>query len=129
MNKKQDIDREVEKRRVQEQNENRVNQLINTVENYTRTERHLEQHSDIGDPKRLERVADVQSQRKSEIEHLKDSIVYGNECSNNNLHNLRENYDDTEEYISHYGSKMDEGDLKNINRKQENRLDALNGEK
>jgi hypothetical protein len=129
MTKKQDIDRELQKRRVQEQNENRVNQLINTVENYTRTERHLEQHSDIGNPERLERAADVQSQRKSEIDHLKDSIVYGVECSDNKLHNLRENYDDTEEYISHYGSKMAEEDLKNINKKQENRLDTLNGEK
>ncbi|MCH5138724.1 hypothetical protein JMF89_16215, partial [Clostridiaceae bacterium UIB06] len=44
-------DREVEKRRLQEQNEHRIDQLIDTVENYTRTERHLEQYSHIGDPK------------------------------------------------------------------------------
>lgn len=126
MTKKQDVDKEVQKRRVQEQNENRINQLINTVENYTRTERHLEQHSDIGDPARLERATDVQGERKSEIDHLKDSIVYGNECSNNDLHNLRENYDDTEEYVDHYGSQMDDDALKNIKKKQENRLDTLN---
>lgn len=126
MTKKEDIDREAQKRRVQEQNENRIEQLINTVENYTRTERHLEQHSDIGDPERLERATDVQNRRHSEIDHLKDNIVYGNESSINSLHNLRENYEDTEEYIDNYGSEMDEEALKNIQKKQANRLDTLN---
>ncbi|NMM64719.1 hypothetical protein HBE96_19100 [Clostridium sp. P21] len=127
--KKEEADRELQKRRVQEQTENRVDQLINTVENYTRTERHLEQHSDIGDPKRLERATDIQNQRKSEIEHLKDNIVYGNETFNNNLHNLKENYDDTEEYMNHYGSEMSQEALNNMKEKQQNRLEELDRQK
>ncbi|AKN32117.1 hypothetical protein Ccar_15090 [Clostridium carboxidivorans P7] len=129
MTNKQDTDRELQKRRIQEQNENKINQLINTVENYTRTERHLEQHSDIGDPERLERAEEVQSERKSEIDHLKNNIVYGNESLNNNLENLRENYDDTQEYISHYGSQMSDEDLKNLKEKQQNRLEELDRQK
>lgn len=129
MANKHEVDRELQKRRVQEQNENRINQLINTVENYTRTERHLEQHSDIGDPERLERAEEVQSERKSEIDHLKNNIVYGNESLNNNLENLRENYDDTQEYMSTYGSQMSNEDLKNLKEKQQNRLEELDRQK
>ena len=34
-----------------EKNERKVDNLINLVENHTRTERHLEQYSHIGNPK------------------------------------------------------------------------------
>ncbi len=126
MDRKQEEDREFQKRRVQEQNENRIDQLISTVENYTRTERHIEENSDIGDPKRLKHAEGIQSERKSEIEHLRDNIVYGDACSDDNLANLKENYEDTKEYLDHYGSKMNKEDLKNIEEKQKNRLNSLN---
>lgn len=125
MTNEHEVDRELQKRRVQEQNENRVEQLINTVDNYTRTERHLEQHSDIGDPERLERAKEIQSERKSEMERLKNNIVYGNEASTNDLENLKENYNDTQEYINNYGLQMSNEDLKNLKEKQQNRLEEL----
>ncbi|KZL92100.1 hypothetical protein [Clostridium magnum] len=114
-------DREVEKRRLQEQNEHRLDQLIDTVENYTRTERHLEQYSDIGDPKNRAHARDIQAERKAEIQHIKNNIVYGAEYDDHPLENLKENYDDTKEYLEHFGSRLDEKTLSSVEEKQKNR--------
>lgn len=114
-------DREVEKRRLQEQNEHRLDQLIDTVENYTRTERHLEQYSDIGDPKNRAHARDIQAERKAEIQHLKNNIVYGAEYDDHPLENLKENYDDTKEYLEHFGSRLDDKTLSCVEEKQKNR--------
>jgi len=38
------------KENIKEKKNKKVDNLINIVENHTRTERHLEQYSDIGDP-------------------------------------------------------------------------------
>lgn len=109
------------KRRLEEKNEHRIEQLIDTVENYTRTERHLEQHSDIGDPKGKAHAMDIQKAREAEIQHLKSTIVYGDTYDDHPLENLKENIDDTKEYVEHFGSKMDEETLRNIKEKQKNR--------
>lgn len=114
-------DREVEKRRNQEQNEHRIDQLIDTVENYTRTERHLEQYSHIGDPKNKAHARDIQAERKADIQHLKNTIVYGAEYDDHPLENLKENYDDTKEYLDHFGSRLDDKTLENVEEKQKNR--------
>ena len=114
-------DREVEKRRLQEQNEHRIDQLIDTVENYTRTERHLEQYSHIGDPKNKAHARDIQAERKADIQHLKNTIVYGDEYDDHPLENLKENYDDTKEYLDHFGSRLDDKTLANVEEKQKNR--------
>ena len=116
-----DHDREMSERRLQEQNENRLDQLIDTVENYTRTERHLEQYSNIGDPKNKAHARDIQAERKSEIQHLKNTIVYGAEYDDHPLENLKENYEDTKEYLDHFGSRLDDKTLKNVEEKQKNR--------
>lgn len=125
MSENRNEDRELQKRRMERQNENRIDQLINTVENHTRTERHLEQCSHIGDPKRLSHAKDVQKEREEEIQSLKNTIVYGSQYDDNNIENLKENYEDTKEYVDHFGSKMDEKTLQNIEEKQENRLKSL----
>lgn len=119
-------DREVEKRRLQEQNEHRIDQLIDTVENYTRTERHLEQYSHIGDPKNRAHARDIQAERKADIQHLKNNIVYGTEYDDHPLENLKENYDDTKEYLDHFGSRLDEQTLSCVEEKQKNREKSIN---
>ena len=116
-----DHDREMSERRLQEQNEHRLDQLVDTVENYTRTERHLEQYSNIGDPKNKAHARDIQADRKSEIQHLKNTIVYGAEYDAHPLENLKENYEDTKEYLDHFGSRLDDRTLKNVEEKQKNR--------
>lgn len=118
-------DREIEKRRLQEQNEHRIDQLIDTVENYTRTERHLEQYSHIGDPKNRAHARDIQAERKADIQHLKNTIVYGAEYDDRPLENLKENYDDTKEYLDHFGSRLDEKTLSNVAEKQKNRETSI----
>lgn len=114
----------IEKRRLEEKTEHRLDELITTVENYTRTERHLEQYSEIGDPKGKAHARDIQAARKAEIQHLKNTIIYGDTYDDHPLENLRENIEDTKEYVDHFGSKMDDQTLKNIKEKQENREEA-----
>lgn len=120
-----DMNRKVQENKSKAETENRVDQLINTVENYTRTERHLEEHSDIGNPHRLDRATDIQGRRKSEIDNLKNTLVYGPEYSNNEEANLRENIEDTEEYIDTFEDTMSPEALENLKNKQENRRDTL----
>ena len=93
------------------------------VQNYTRTERHLEQHADIGDPKGKAHAMDIQKAREAEIQQLKNTIVYGDAYDDHPLENLKENIDDTKEYVEQFGSKMDEETLQNIKEKQKNRED------
>jgi|GEM_PF-270565 hypothetical protein len=118
-------DREVQKRRLQEQNENRIDQLIDVVDNYTRTERHLEQYSNIGDPKNRAHARDIQAERKADIQHLKNTIVYGAEYDDHPLENLKENYDDTKEYLDHFGSRLDDKTLAGVEEKQKNRETSI----
>lgn len=55
--------------------EHQVEELINIVEGHTRTERHLEQYSDIGDPERVSHARKIQGEREKQIENLKSAIV------------------------------------------------------
>ena len=49
----------------QEKMDRKVDNLINIVENHTRTERHLEQYSDIGDPEYKEQARNKQDLREN----------------------------------------------------------------
>lgn len=55
--------------------ERKLDELINIVEGHTRTERHLEQYSDIGNPKNVDHARKIQNQREEQIEELKSSII------------------------------------------------------
>nr|WP_272508949.1 hypothetical protein [Clostridium ganghwense] len=111
------------------ENEHRVEQLMNTVENYTRTERHMEQHSDIGDPKRLDHAKEIQRKREEEMEELKNTIVYGPETSSggvkNDLENLQKNYEYAQGYMEHNADNMNKQNLENLKKKQENRREKM----
>lgn len=125
MTNQHEKDRLMQKRREQEKNEHRIDQLIDTVENYTRTERHLEQYSHIGDPKNKAHARDIQRAREAEIQHLKNEIVYGAEYDDHPLENLKENYEDTKEYLDHFGNRLDSQTLANVKEKQENRARTI----
>ncbi len=99
---------------------NRVNQLIDVVEKHTRTERHLEQYSNISSKENLEHERRIQKTREEEIENLKDKIVYG-EGYSNEAENLEAKYEKTKEYIHYNAPKMNLEGLSNLNEKQRNR--------
>ena len=47
------------------------------MERSTRTERHLEEHSDISSSENIEHAKQVQRERKDQIENLKISLPMG----------------------------------------------------
>ncbi len=108
--------------------ERQVDNLINLVENHTRTERHLEQYSDIGDKGNKEHARNVQDDREEQIEILKDKIT-GNEekrTREKQLRNLEQKYESTEGYLKNNVRDMNHEDLKNMEIKQENRKNQIN---
>lgn len=121
-------DAEIQKKAQQRENERRIDDLINLVENKTRTERHLEQHSDIGDPDRLPHVYEVQNAREEQIQNLKNAIVYGENAKNDTqdqLKSLKKNYTFAEGYVKHNADHMDPQALENLKEKQKNRKEQV----
>lgn len=121
-------DKERQKEAQQLENARRVDQLINLVENKTRTERHLEQHSDIGDPDRLDHAHEVQWEREKQIQDIKNAIVYGDNTKNDTqdqLQSLKKNYTFSQGYIEHNGDHMDPQALQNLEKKQDNRKEQI----
>lgn len=121
-------DSKKQKREQQLENERRVENLIDIVENKVRTDRHLEQHSDIGDPDRLDHAREIQEERKEQIENLKQTIVYGDNLKNGTkeqIENIKDNYTFAEGYINHNGDHMDEKSFQNLKKKQENRKEQM----
>lgn len=112
------------------ENANRIDHLINVVDNYTRTQRHLEQYSNIGDPGNREHARKIQDERKKEINDLKNIIAYGDKRSedkiDSELINLQKNYIYSEGYLEHNKDHMPEEDMKNLKEKQENRREKIN---
>jgi len=108
----------------QEKNERKVDNLINLVEKHTRTERHLEQYSDMGDPKYKEMAEEKQEVREEQIEELKEQLI-GEEdeapSKSEQLEDLKQNYEYAQGYIENNKEHMDEQDLVNLQQKQENR--------
>jgi hypothetical protein len=124
MSQNKDRQKEAEQR----ENARRVDQLINLVENKTRTERHLEQHSDIGDPDRLDHAHEVQHDRENQIEDIKNAIVYGDNTKNDTqdqLQSLEKNYTFSQGYIDHNADHMDPKALQNLEKKQEHRKEQM----
>ncbi|MFX0548591.1 hypothetical protein ACOAKC_04580 [Hathewaya histolytica] len=108
---------------------NRLNELERTMENYVRTERHLEQHSDIASREQLENAKSIQESRREDMQELENSIVHGNDIENNTqqqqLENLKDNYVSTQGYLNHNSENMSREDLSNLKEKQENRKEQM----
>lgn len=108
------------------ENERRVDQLINLVENKTRTERHLEEHSDISDSREnIEHAKRVNKERENQIENLKNIIAYGENYKNDQKENTEKRLAYSEGYLNHNADHMDEDTLRNAKIKQENRKRQL----
>lgn len=103
--------------------ERQLDNLINLVENHTRTERHLEQYSQIGDKENKENARDKQELREKQIIELKEQIKGERDTSSveEQIQDLKEKYDSTEGYIENNKDNMNEEELENIKERQENR--------
>jgi hypothetical protein len=108
------------------ENERRIQQMANIIEKQVRTERHLEQHSDIShSPENIEHVKKLQQERQDEIEHLKNKIAYGENCSNDYKENTEKRLLYTEGYLNHNADHMDREAFQNAKAKQERRKEQL----
>lgn len=104
---------------------NRINELENVVEKHTRTERHLEQHSDISSEEALECAKEKQRKREDEINALEYKIIFDDGGPTDERENIEKNMCFAEGYINHNADHMSDVDLRNLKNKQENRKDTL----
>lgn len=120
-----DNDRHDDKRGFE--NERRIDHLVNLVERSTRTERHLEEHSDI--PKSLENmqhVKEIQKERKEQIGNLKNIIAHGDKQSaEEHMQNTEKRFLYAEGYLNNNADHMDEDTFKKAKEKQEHRKEQL----
>lgn len=103
--------------------EKQLDDLINTVERHTRTERHLEQYSNIGDQYYKDQARKKQSVREKQVVDLKDNIL-GNKdkiAHHEQFENLVDNYESSEGYMRKNFDNMDEEQINNMEKKQQNR--------
>lgn len=106
-----------------EKKERQLDNLINTVEKHTRTERHLEQYSHIGDPYFKNEAREKQSVREKQIVDLKGHIIGENDkiTPEEHLENLVENYEGVEGYINNNRDSLSREQLDNMEKRQSNR--------
>lgn len=100
-----------------------VDNLINLVENHTRTKRHLEQYSHIGNPENRENAREKQEVRNEQIRHLKQQLTMENDIrtKEEQLKDLKEKYESVQSYIDNNSETMNKEQLRNVEEKQENR--------
>lgn len=101
--------------------------LESLIENHTRTQRHLEQYSEIGNPENKENARKLQEVRKAEIKTLENKILGEDEkiSPEEHLENLKEKYYSAEGYIEKNKNGMNEEMLKNLQAKQQNREEQI----
>jgi len=117
-----------EKKEEQEKKGRKIDNLINLVENHTRTERHLEQYSNIGKPEFKKQARDKQDIREKQIDELKYQLCGSEKCAptaKEQIEDIKENYELGKQYYERYKENMSEEDLQNLQRKQENRKTNL----
>ena len=100
-----------------------LDNLINLVENYTRTERHLEQYSHIGNKDNKEHARKIQEIREEQIEDLRDKLNGSSDIQTREekIENLERKYELTKGYIKNNKDDMKDETLKNLDEKQEKR--------
>ncbi|HKL98289.1 MAG TPA: hypothetical protein VJZ06_00115 [Mobilitalea sp.] len=113
-----------------EENERRADHLVNLVEKKTRTERHLEEHSDISSSQEnIEHVKELQQDRQVEIDNLKNILAKGEKSNNNQIENTEKRFVYTEGYLNHNADHMDREAFKNAMERQRHRKEELDSMK
>ena len=105
--------------------ENQVDNLMNLVERHTRTERHLEQYSEIGNKENKDRAREKQNIREEEMNNLKSKIVNNNETKTEQYQNLAENYKRAQSYMEDNYENISQERLQNMQNRQNNRREQI----
>jgi len=106
--------------------ERRVDHLVNLVEKQTRTERHLEEHSDISSsPDNIEHAKRINEERQNEIDNLKNILAHGENFNNNYKESTEKRLLYSEEYLNHNAEHMDKETFESTKAKQERRKEEL----
>jgi len=110
-----------------EKKDRQLENLENLVENYTRTQRHLEQYSEIGNSENKENARRVQKVREEEIKTLERQIKGQNEkiTPEEHLENVKEKYYNTQGYIQNNKEGMNDEMLRNLQEKQQHREEQI----
>jgi hypothetical protein len=106
-------------------NERRIEELLDINNRYVRTQRHLEEHSDISDPDNLRHTLKIQEERENRMENLKNIIAYGKHEEVDERENLKRNLEYTDGYLENNASRMDKETLDNTREKQAHRKEQL----
>ena len=112
----------------QNKKERQLDNLTNIVENHTRTKRHLEQYSEIGNPEFKEMAREKQEKREENMYKLKQEILDQdeNETIEQQIDNLQDNYEAAQRYIEVNQETMSSQDLQNLRARQQHREEQLN---
>ena len=105
--------------------EKQIDNLMNLVEKHTRTERHLEQYSEIGDKESKQRAREKQDIREDEMNNLKSKLVNENETKAEQYQNLAENYKRAQSYMEDNYENISEERLQNMQERQNNRREQI----
>ena len=118
---------EDEENQENEKKDRQIDNLINVVENHTRTERHLEQYSHIGKKENKENARKIQDIREEQIDDLRDKLNGTDDIQTRQeqIENLKEKYESTQGYIENNKNNMDQETLKKLEEKQQQRKEQL----
>lgn len=110
-----------------EKKERQLENLENLVENHTRTERHLEQYSHIGNKDNKENAREKQEIREKQILELENKILGldSNEIPEVQLDNLKQRYESIQGYINNNRDKIPQDVLEQLEEKQSNRMEQI----
>lgn len=110
-----------------EKKERQLENLEHLVENHTRTKRHLEQYSHIGDKDNKENARDKQEIREEQILQLENKILglETNHIPEVQLENLKERYTSIQGYIDNNKEKIPQDMLEQLEEKQKNRMEQI----
>ncbi len=112
------------------ENERRVEHLENLVEKQTRTQRHLEEHSDISSsPSNISHAKELQRERQNDIDHLKNIIVHGAHTGSCQKDSTEKRLIAAEGYLNHNADRMDMDAFRNAKARQERRKEQLDSMK
>lgn len=111
----------------QDKKERQLDNLTNLVENHTRTKRHLEQYSEIGDPEFKNMAREKQEKREENMNKLKQEILDENENQtvDEQIDNLHDNFEAAQRYIDANQDTMAPQDLQNLQAKQQHRKEQM----
>ncbi|WAM34754.1 hypothetical protein [Caldicellulosiruptor morganii] len=94
-------------------NKRRFLHLKNILENYTRTQRHLEEYSELLPYEKIQQIIQKQRRREEQINNIQKAILKEHD-KETEVRNLVKNYLYTEGYLQHYKEKLQKNVLNNI---------------